>query len=89
MVQKKLSADDIRHLARLANLPLNDDEKTALAADLSAVLDYVDNLKVADIKGVEPTSHPTGITAALSADTPRPSLRYENGFFKTKGVFQE
>ena len=99
MTRKKLSADDIEHLARLANLPLNDREKTALASDLSAVLDYVENLKTADIEGVLPTSHPSGITAGLFNDTARPSLRQDdvlsearttrNGFFKTKGVFQK
>lgn len=80
---------DIDHMARLANLPLSDDERKKLATDLAAVLDYVDNLKAVDVKNIEPTSHPTGMIATLAEDKPRPSVLTHEGFFKTKGIFQE
>lgn len=80
---------DIDHVARLANLPLSDDERETLASDLSVILDYVKNLKAVNVENVKSTSHPTGMRANLAEDKPQPSVPIHDGFFKTKGIFQE
>lgn len=48
----------VRRIARLARLSIADDELTAVAGDLSRVLDLADRLAGAAIDGVEPMAHP-------------------------------
>jgi len=48
---------DVEHVARLARLGLSEEEKKLFSQQLSAILDYADNLKKLDTKDVPPTSH--------------------------------
>ena len=48
---------NIDKIADLARLSLKPEEKTKIAGQLSAILDYVKNLDALDTKNVEPTSH--------------------------------
>lgn len=64
-----LSADQIRHIAKLARLQISDDEVERYAKELSAILDYVGTLQEVDTKGVEPTAQVTGLTNAFREDT--------------------
>jgi len=63
-----LSIDEVRHIASLARLELSPEEEKLLQGQLSAILDYVEQLKELDLAGVEPMTH------ALATDD-RPSLR--------------
>lgn len=56
-----ISSDDVRQLARLSNLQLTGDELTSLEADLSNILDYIEQLNELDTDGVEPTYQVTGL----------------------------
>lgn len=56
MVEKKISVDQVRHVARLARLELSPAEEQSLQADLSAILSYVDKLNQLDTTAVEPTA---------------------------------
>lgn len=90
---------DVKHIAKLANLPLKDSEIPKFEKQLSEVLMYVEKLKEVDTKNVEQTSQVTGLENVLREDKPRPSLTQEealsnakaqhNGFFQVKGVFEE
>ncbi len=60
MVQ--ISTDDVRHLARLSALALDDDEVENLRADIANILTYVHNLEQLDTSGVEPTYQVTGLS---------------------------
>jgi aspartyl-tRNA synthetase len=53
----RVSAGDVRHIARLARLKLKDAEVAAFQKDLNAVLDYVDLLKELDTHNVAPMAH--------------------------------
>ena len=44
----KLSAEDVRHVAQLARLRLNDDQLRAMSDTMSAILSYMDTLNEAD-----------------------------------------
>lgn len=44
-VSKKISSDDVRKLAQLANLPLTDEQLQKYPEQLSESLEYVENLK--------------------------------------------
>jgi aspartyl-tRNA(Asn)/glutamyl-tRNA(Gln) amidotransferase subunit C len=63
-----LSIDEVRHIASLARLELSPEEEEVLRGQLSAILDYVEQLKELDVSDVEPMTH------ALAADD-LPSLR--------------
>ena len=74
-----LSADEVRHVARLARLALTDDEVDALAPQLSEILAYAEQVgEVADAGDVEPTTHPFALRDVARPDEPRPSLARED-----------
>ena len=60
-MSKKLSKEQVEHVARLARVGLSDEEKEKFQSDLGAVLDYVDKLAEVDVDGVEPTAHISGL----------------------------
>lgn len=69
-----LSADDVRHVAKLTHLALTDDEVEKLRADLSSCLAFFQTLQEVDTTGVEPTGHSTDATSVMREDEPRDSL---------------
>jgi aspartyl-tRNA(Asn)/glutamyl-tRNA(Gln) amidotransferase subunit C len=69
-----LSSDDVRKVARLARLELADADLARLQPQLSAILDYVDQLQSLPTEGVEPLAHPLPIANAFRDDEPAPSL---------------
>lgn len=69
-----LSADEVRWVAHLARLELSDAELAALTRQLSAILDYVEQLRDVPTDGVEPLAHPLAVHNVFRDDTPAPSL---------------
>jgi len=61
----KLTIDEIKHIAGLARLELSDKELKKYGSQLSDVLDWIDQLKEVDTKGVEPTAQVTGLENVL------------------------
>ncbi|KKU74378.1 MAG: Aspartyl/glutamyl-tRNA(Asn/Gln) amidotransferase subunit C, partial [Candidatus Amesbacteria bacterium GW2011_GWB1_47_26] len=47
---------DVKHIAKLANLPLTDPELKKLEKDLENVLKLVDHIRDLDTSNIEPTS---------------------------------
>ncbi len=68
---------DVSHVAKLANLPLSEEEKKKFEKQLSETLDYVNQLEEIDTKGVEPTSQVTGLENVTREDVVTPSLSQE------------
>lgn len=68
-----LSENEVRHIATLARLRLDDSERQTLRRDLSAILDYVSKLAELDLEGVSPTSHVAEIETPMRDDTVEPS----------------
>lgn len=52
-----VSKEDVEHVAKLARLGLTPEEKELFTKQLSAILEYAENLKKLDTKDVPPTSH--------------------------------
>ncbi len=71
---------DIRQVASLARLALDDTEARELEGALSRILDYVAQLGELDLDDVEPTSHPVPLRAAYRDDVPLPPLSPEDAF---------
>ena len=67
----QLSKDEIQHIAKLARLELTSAELEKYGGQLSAVLNYIDQLKEVDVKGVEPTAQVTGLENVLREDKVR------------------
>ena len=69
-----LSADEIRWVAHLARLELTDAELERMTPQLSAILDYVAQLKQVNTDDVEPLAHALPVHNVFRDDEPRPSL---------------
>lgn len=73
----KLTENDVRHVAELANLALTDDEIGRMTHDLDNILVHIDKLNELDTTGIEPMAqvlYDAGETATLREDRERPPL---------------
>jgi aspartyl-tRNA(Asn)/glutamyl-tRNA(Gln) amidotransferase subunit C len=68
-----ISSDDVLHVARLANLSLNEDEVARMSEQLSGILRHVDALAGLDLEDVAPTAHALDLENVTRPDRPRPS----------------
>lgn len=64
-----LSTDEVRHIAKLARLTLDDGEVEKFTTELTSVLTYIDRLQSVDTKGVEPLESITGLRNCWREDT--------------------
>jgi aspartyl-tRNA(Asn)/glutamyl-tRNA(Gln) amidotransferase subunit C len=69
-----IGVDEVKKVALLARLELGEADLARMAAQLSAVLDYVDQLKQVATDGVEPLAHPLNIHNIFREDEPGESL---------------
>ena len=93
-----LTLDEVRHVARLARMRLNDEELAQMQQQLSSILEYFDLLQEVDVEGVPPTAQVTDVVNVVRPDEVRPSLPMEEAlagaphregdFFKVKPVFE-
>lgn len=63
-----LDAKQVRGVASLARLRIAEDELESYAGELSAILDFVDQLSSADTADVTPMAHPLSMHQRLRAD---------------------
>lgn len=64
----KLSREDVLKLARLARLHLTDQEVEQFQTEISAILQYVDQLQSVKLDHLAPTNQVTGLTNVMRAD---------------------
>lgn len=94
-----LTRAEVEHVARLARLALDEQEKERFAQQLGQILAYAQRLQQLDLTGVEPLAHVLGVTNVLRPDEVRPSLSQadvlangpdvENGCFRVPRVVEE
>ncbi len=63
-----LKTEDVRNIAHLARLHLDDAAVETYAAELSSILDLVDQMNAVDTSGVEPLANPLDATQRLRDD---------------------
>ena len=64
-----LDADVIKKIAKLAHLEYNTDEFTSMSADLTKILEYINNISSLNTDDVAPLQHPlAGQQQRLRAD---------------------
>lgn len=69
-----LSREEVLKVATLSRIRLSDAEVERFAGQLSAILEYVDQLRGLDTDRVEPLAHALPIHNVLRPDEPRPGL---------------
>jgi aspartyl-tRNA(Asn)/glutamyl-tRNA(Gln) amidotransferase subunit C len=97
----KITEKEVRYVAGLANLQLEESEVSRLQADLESILEHFDKLNEADTSDVAPMSQvlfDAGETATLRADVPATPLGNEAalanapqkgaGYFKVPKVIE-
>lgn len=90
---------DVRHVAHLARIHLEEEEVNVLSPQFKQILAYVDKLQDLDTTGVPPTAHPHEVAMPLRADLVtngdrREALlanapQVENGLFVVPKVIEE
>jgi aspartyl-tRNA(Asn)/glutamyl-tRNA(Gln) amidotransferase subunit C len=73
-----LTADEVRHIARLARVALSEDEVERMREQLSGILDQFAVLNDIDTEGVPPTAQSLDLANVERADEPRPSASTED-----------
>lgn len=92
----KLSKDQVKHVAQLANLNLTEEEISKYGEQLSQILEYVEQLKKVDTENIEPTFNVSGQVSILHNDEVIPALSQQevlanveekkNGMFVVKRI---
>jgi aspartyl-tRNA(Asn)/glutamyl-tRNA(Gln) amidotransferase subunit C len=95
----KLTREDVLKLAQLSRLQLSDEELSQFGDEISAILQYVEQLQDVDVSGLEPTNQVSGLKDVTRKDEvkdygykPEHLLRgapaQENGHIKVKRMLQ-
>jgi aspartyl-tRNA(Asn)/glutamyl-tRNA(Gln) amidotransferase subunit C len=63
-----IDSSEIKKIAWLARLSLEQDDIPARKADMSKILDLVEQMNTIDTSGIEPLAHPMDIKARLRSD---------------------
>jgi aspartyl-tRNA(Asn)/glutamyl-tRNA(Gln) amidotransferase subunit C len=89
---------DVLHIAKLANLPLREDEIKTYEEQLSEILQYIEVLKKVKTDDIAETSQVTGLESVTKQDEAAPSLSQDealvntksshNGSFKVKAILE-
>lgn len=89
---KMISKNDVKYIANLSRIHLEDDEILTLKTDLENILEYVKKLEKLNTDNVKPTSHVLELKNVYREDYVKESLSQENALKfaveKFKGSFK-
>ena len=86
MSNSDLTTHDIKHIAKLINLPIDEKEAKSLAPQLTEAANYVEVLEELDLDGVEETSQVTGLVNISRKDEITPSFTQEQALSGAKNT---
>lgn len=99
MAKNTISKDDVKHVAKLSNLPLSKDEVEYFAKAFTQTLDTINTLDEIDTKGVKRTYQVNGLENVYSAEDNVATLSKKDslvnagqevdGMFATDAVFEK
>jgi len=75
-----IQVQDVEHVAKLARLKLNDEEREMFTGQLNAILQYAEKLNELDTENVEPTTHVLPLSNVMREDEVHKSLSQEQVF---------
>ncbi len=70
-----ISKDDVRYVAHLSRIHLQDQEVERLSKDLENILHYVEKLQKVDINNIKQTTHVLPLKNVFREDVVRTSLK--------------
>ena len=73
-----ISKEDVKHVAKLAELDFSDSEVEKITPQLAKILGHVANISKVDTATISPTSHTLKIKNVFREDTVRESLSKED-----------
>ena len=93
---ERLSADEVRQIAALARISMNDEELEIMRGQMVNILNNIDVLNNVDTDGVDPTGHSVDVRSVMRKDESRESLEpedvllnapnSEDGFIRVRSV---
>jgi aspartyl-tRNA(Asn)/glutamyl-tRNA(Gln) amidotransferase subunit C len=88
----KITREEVAHVATLARLSLQEEEKEQYARQLDHILSYIEKLNELNTDGVEPTSHSLPLINPMREDVVKESLTQDaalsNAPEKEQGCFK-
>lgn len=72
-----ITKEQVEHVAHLARLAVTDEEVENLAKDLSAIIEYAEQLNELDTDNVEPTTHVLDLKNVMRKDEPKEWITQE------------
>jgi aspartyl/glutamyl-tRNA(Asn/Gln) amidotransferase C subunit len=73
-----ISLDEVRHVAKLARIELDEVELFALQGELNSLLIHFADIQAIDISHAEPKSHAVPLSNVWAVDEPGPTLPRES-----------
>ena len=93
---ERLSADEVRQIAALARISMNDEEIEIMRGQMVNILNNIDVLNNVDTDGVDPPGHSVDVRSVMREDQSRESLEpedvllnapnSEDGFIRVRSV---
>ena len=74
-----ISEDDVRYVAKLARLRIEQDEAARMTGELAKILAHIDKMSELDMADVPPTAHVLDVVNVTREDKERPSLLARRG----------
>ncbi len=78
MSDAKIALDDVRHVAKLARLSLDEPRLVRLTGQLESILGYINKISEVDMSSVEPMAHALPLHNVLREDIVEPGLSLED-----------
>ena len=72
--EQAISPEQVRHVAKLARLALDEPQLDRFAGQLESILEYVAHIGEVDVADVEPMAHAVPLANVLRDDVVGPSL---------------
>ncbi len=72
-----ISIDDVRHVAKLARLGLDESQLEQMAGELDTIIDSIGKISELDLADVKPTTHALEVVNVFGDDVPHESLSTE------------
>ena len=63
-----LDHQEVEKIAHLARIAVSEEDKAALATELSGILDFVEQMNAVDTSGIVPMAHPLHMAQRLRVD---------------------
>lgn len=84
-----IGEDDVRYVARLARLHLEQDEVRRMTGELGKILAHIDKMAELDVGEVPPTAHVLDVVDVTRPDRTEPGLSREEALRNAPAVTDE